>query len=115
MSTKNCDNCEHEDKREPFNYGDCEECKRFHIDADETFKDVWTQKVTNDYEKEFDEKFCPKGIGQCKVLNTEDPCDACKLVWNAACEMMSSKILELEQIIKSKEVFIKLLQGGEDL
>jgi len=38
MSTKNCDNCEHEDKREPFNYGDCEECKRFHIDADEIIK-----------------------------------------------------------------------------
>jgi len=91
MSTKNCDNCEHEDKREPFNYGDCEECKRFHIDADETFKDMWTQKVTNDYEKEFDEKFCPKGIGQCKVLNTEDPCDACKLVWNACAEMMRGK------------------------
>lgn len=56
-----------------------------------------------DIQKEF-EKFCPKGIGQCKVLNTEDPCDVCHLVWDTCATLMSdelktatSRILELEQ------------------
>ncbi len=114
MSTKNCENCEHEDKREPFNYGDCEECKRFHIDADETFKDMWQPKVTNDVYKEFEEVMLKEVCSMiCSDTQNLVECKTCKAthyaIWSTCAEMMSGKVEELE---KDKYQCIQELLGA---
>lgn len=55
-----------------------------------------------------------KGYAQGKELPNEEY-NKLRNCFRECAEMMRGKVKELEQIIKSKEAVIKLLQGGEDL